>query len=1036
MAQPLPYERDFDFESYQAGAPSTPLPGLRINQELEQVAATIDEVLARIAQLQDDDNRLKRLSVGFDQLAPEVRNGFTTPTVWATGVQYVRGASVYRNQRVYAAVSAHVSSAFATDLANGRWVLLADFTELTVVSQGVADNAAAAAAAAANALSYRDSALSAKSDAEAAATVSSAASSAAIAARDLAELWASEDEDVVVAGGRYSALHWAQKAEATVAGKLSADQNLGDLVDPAAGRDNLGLGSAAVAALIDDPAFTVADDGNVLAVQNAVALVATRAALVGLPVTAIRAAELRETGRRVRLQFISDDLSAYVLDDNRGPVIAPTSDPTGASGAWVMMDDGANDDGVPTTVWLDWFKVSADTDDTDAWEYANDYIEAVGGGELCLRKRVQYIGPATLASKIAVKGVLPGLGTTTIAWPSGNTNKTSTWFVNRDVSPDSGTRLAEDIGFAYVTFDGSNRPLDRWLSQADGTPVTDPEADYVMGTGALASGIADVSLTAVLTGDAVTSLTINNGGSGWNGHPTHPYLPTTVPLRFEGGGGTGARGFATIVAGTLISGTIENVGSGYVSPPTVTPMGGYADISLLVEPSINRRNPNYATTGDAIVFDRVQRPYMKDCKFLNVKARVVNDAGCLDGTYSGLTFEGCGKRDGPFHCLWVQSKGNPLSPPATFQDTENALIENIKVIDAERSAILFAPTKGGTIRRLHATGCGESTIFIAGDRLCRNGGQALIENCYLADNVLQDIAAQLIEAGGCEYGLTIRDNTLKGSALPAAVLTGANNVRFVDNTLIECVTIETETGDGKNPFGPFAERYGFATGTRPIAGQALSIAANSYVTIGTIGALGTDGLWIERNTIIEGRATYPTHIFEQTKNSDNNLSKNAYLCRNNMTRVPSGMGLLKTTNGNVWATNMPLWIQGNLGHASEAPVVVNDPVNASATGARTYNVGFRPSIVHVYASNNNGALGQQAIGAFTWPRTGTRNDFCVTLSTLGDYASVRSQDVARLVNSSITDVLLIEFTAWTETGFTINVQTAGQNCLMRLVCIP
>ncbi len=818
-------------------------------------------------------------------------------------------------------------------------------------------------------------------------------------------------------------------------GDMRGSANLSDLDDPAAALVNLGL--------INDPTFATASSSNINSAEatkayadTKVAIVADRAALIALNTTAFTAAELRETGRRVRLQFISDDLSAYVLDDNRGPVIAPSSDPTGASGAWVMMDDGANDDGVPTTVWLDWFKVSADTDDTDAWEYANDYIEAVGGGELCLRKRVQYIGPATLASKIAVKGVLPGLGTTTIAWPSGNTNKTSTWFVNRDVSPDSGTRLAEDIGFKYVTVDGANRPLDRWLSQADGTPVTDPEADYVMGTGALASGIADVSLTAVLASDAVTSVTINNGGSGWNSHPTHPYLPTTVPLRFEGGGGTGARGFATIVAGTLNSVTIENVGSGYVSPPTVTPMGGYADISLLVEPSINRRNPNYATTGDAIVFDRVQRPYMKDCKFLNVKARVVNDAGCLDGTYSGLTFEGCGKRDGPFHCLWVQSKGNPLSPPATFQDTENALIENIKVIDAERSAILFAPTKGGTIRRLHATGCGESTIFIAGDRLCRNGGQALIENCYLADNVLQDIAAQLIEAGGCKYGLTIRDNTLKGSALPAVVLTGANNVRFVDNTLIECVTIETETGDGKNPFGPFAERYGFAAGTRPIAGQALSIAANSYATIGTIGALGTDGLWIERNTIIEGRATYPSHIFEQTKNSDNNLSKNAYLCRNNMTRVPAGMGLLKTTNGNVWATNMPLWIQGNLGHASEAPVVINDPVNASATGPRTYNVGFRPSIVHVYASNNNGALGQQAIGAFTWPRTGTRNDFCVTLSTLGDYASVRSQDVARLVNSSITDVLLIEFTAWTETGFTINVQTAGQNCLMRLVCIP
>lgn len=33
MAQPLPYERDYDFQNFQSGHPSTPLPGDKVNAE-------------------------------------------------------------------------------------------------------------------------------------------------------------------------------------------------------------------------------------------------------------------------------------------------------------------------------------------------------------------------------------------------------------------------------------------------------------------------------------------------------------------------------------------------------------------------------------------------------------------------------------------------------------------------------------------------------------------------------------------------------------------------------------------------------------------------------------------------------------------------------------------------------------------------------------------------------------------------------------------------------------------------------------------
>ena len=52
------------------------------------------------------------------------------------------------------------------------------------------------------------------------ASTASSASTSAVAARDLAQKWATEDDDVVVAGGHYSAKHWAGKA-ATSAGSIN-----------------------------------------------------------------------------------------------------------------------------------------------------------------------------------------------------------------------------------------------------------------------------------------------------------------------------------------------------------------------------------------------------------------------------------------------------------------------------------------------------------------------------------------------------------------------------------------------------------------------------------------------------------------------------------------------------------------------------------------------------------------------------------------------------------------------------------------------
>ena len=70
--------------------------------------------------------------------------------------------------------------------------------------------------------------------------------------------------------------------------------------------------------------------------------------------------------------------------------------------------------------------------------------------------------------------------------------------------------------------------------------------------------------TATITGDAVTAVTVTDGGSYYNAA-----LPPSVT--FSGGGGNGATGTATVSAAGVVTGvSISSGGSGYTSAPTVT----------------------------------------------------------------------------------------------------------------------------------------------------------------------------------------------------------------------------------------------------------------------------------------------------------------------------------------------------------------------------------------------------------------------------------------------------------------------------------
>lgn len=702
-----------------------------------------------------------------------------------------------------------------------------------------------------------------------------------------------------------------------------------------------------------------------------------------------------------------------------------------SAGATDISDLG---DWVPSgRIHVDHFATITSADCASAWEEAMDYLDSLGGGELWLREGQSYYTTAiTHASNVTVR-----LNNGTLAVHS-SMGKTGRWYVSRDVNLVDETRTTRNMRIIGPgTMDGSARPFDRWLSQADGTPVTDPEADYVMGTGALASGISGVNLTAVLTGDEVTSVTIVNGGSGWNGHATYPYVPSTVPLKFSGGSGSGARGYATISGGTITSVTIEQGGSGYVSAPTVETMGGYADIDLLVDPSVDRRNAGYSAAGDAVYFAKVNNPAIENVRFTGFRCRVVSDAGCYRMTIKGCEFDECAKNDGPFHCIWTQSYGTPGGGQAFYAPSERILIEDCSARDCERSAVLFGPTKGGTIRNLTAVGCGESTIYIP-DKLNHDGGNALIEGCDLSDGYLTDIVGNLIEHGDVE-NLTVKDCRLTGSSVVSVVATGNRNVVYERNTFKNNYTALTSTGDKRFPYGPFSERYGFNSGTRPIAGGEIHVPSGSVVSIGSIGSVGGKGVRFINNAFEDDRTEYPSHIFRQSKAGSDNIAEDLTIEGNDLLSVPSGMELLDTTTGNVWDSTIPLHIRRNLGHASEAPVIVSHQI--SGTGVFSISPGFRPSVVEVVASTNNTAQLRSAHGLFSWTRDGVRNDFSHYWSAAEDAAAERASiigtEVLRIVNpTSGATTLSVEFNVWTELGFSLNCVSYTDLTNIRFVCYP
>lgn len=127
MAQIPTYEREFSFTGHSEDYPSRPHRGDKVDAEFDAVALALAATKTALAQIRRTDGQLKNLSVGLDQLKPEIVLG--TPTDWTTATEYERKDVVWRNSVLYVCNTDHTSGTFATDLAAAYWTAYLDYAD-------------------------------------------------------------------------------------------------------------------------------------------------------------------------------------------------------------------------------------------------------------------------------------------------------------------------------------------------------------------------------------------------------------------------------------------------------------------------------------------------------------------------------------------------------------------------------------------------------------------------------------------------------------------------------------------------------------------------------------------------------------------------------------------------------------------------------------------------------------------------------------------------------------------------------------------
>ena len=128
MPYPSPPEISTSYTAQEQALGDGTLPGQELDVDLASIRASVTAVIEFVKGITRSDGKLANGVVTQEALGAALILGFDPPSVWATGVAYTTRSIVFEGTRIYLCLAPHTSSVFATDLASGRWSLLADLT--------------------------------------------------------------------------------------------------------------------------------------------------------------------------------------------------------------------------------------------------------------------------------------------------------------------------------------------------------------------------------------------------------------------------------------------------------------------------------------------------------------------------------------------------------------------------------------------------------------------------------------------------------------------------------------------------------------------------------------------------------------------------------------------------------------------------------------------------------------------------------------------------------------------------------------------
>jgi len=178
----------------------------------------------------DDLNKINSSTdAGFAQVASDLDSiagsGFAAESkAWATAAAGTRpdvlindySSKAYANEaKGWASSDTTVVSASTGAAISGSVSAKSYSSQAGVSASNASTSASSASTSASSALGYKNSAESSASTATTKASEASSSASLSLSYKDLSQKWANELENVVVADGKYSAFHWAQKAAAS-----------------------------------------------------------------------------------------------------------------------------------------------------------------------------------------------------------------------------------------------------------------------------------------------------------------------------------------------------------------------------------------------------------------------------------------------------------------------------------------------------------------------------------------------------------------------------------------------------------------------------------------------------------------------------------------------------------------------------------------------------------------------------------------------------------------------------------------------------